>query len=116
MDIYAEVLEKLKASGDVYPAYSTADEVEERHKAAGRDPKLGYDNYDRDLTDEQIAAFRDEGRQPVWRLRMPQKTWTWHDLVRGDMSRGRHHRARLRRRPVQRPAALHPGQSRSTTP
>ena len=86
MDIYAEVLEKLKASGDVYPAYSTAEEVEERHKAAGRDPKLGYDNYDRELTEEQIAAFEAEGRQPVWRLRMPQKTWEWHDLVRGDMS------------------------------
>lgn len=86
MEIYAEVLEKLKASGDVYPAYSTAEEVEERHRAAGRDPKLGYDNYDRDLTDEQVAAFESEGRSPVWRLRMPDTTWTWNDLVRGEMS------------------------------
>lgn len=85
MEIYTEVLEKLKASGDVYPAYSTADEVEERHRAAGRDPKLGYDNFDRDLTPEQIAAFEAEGRSPVWRLRMAQKSWTWTDLVRGDM-------------------------------
>ncbi|WP_420098902.1 glutamate--tRNA ligase [Corynebacterium sp.] len=86
MEIYAEVLEKLKASGDVYPAYSTAEEVEERHRAAGRDPKLGYDNFDRDLTAEQIAAFHEDGRSPVWRLRMPEKTWTWTDLVRGDMA------------------------------
>ncbi|MEJ6548158.1 glutamate--tRNA ligase [Corynebacterium sp. USCH3] len=86
MEIYAEVLEKLKASGDVYPAYSTAEEVEERHRAAGRDPKLGYDNFDRDLTAEQIAAFDEDGRSPVWRLRMPEKTWTWADLVRGDMA------------------------------
>ena len=86
MDIYVDVLQKLKDAGEVYPAYSTAEEVEERHKAAGRDPKLGYDNYDRELTEEQIAAFEAEGRQPVWRLRMPQKTWEWHDLVRGDMS------------------------------
>lgn len=56
MDIYADVLEKLKQGGFVYPAYSTAEEVEARHKAAGRDPKLGYDNYDRDLTEAQIAA------------------------------------------------------------
>lgn len=86
MDIYAEVLQKLKDAGEVYPAYSTAEEVEERHRAAGRDPKLGYDNYDRDLTDAQIAAFEAEGRRPVWRLRMPRKTWTWNDLVRGEVS------------------------------
>ena len=85
MDIYADVLEKLKAAGFVYPAYSTAEEVEERHKAKGEDPKLGYDNYDRDLTPEQIAAFEAEGRQPVWRLRMPDKDWKWNDLVRGEI-------------------------------
>lgn len=86
MDIYAEVLQKLKDAGEVYPAYSTADEVEERHRAAGRDPKLGYDNFDRDLTSEQIAAFEAEGRLPVWRLRMPDQAWTWNDLVRGEVT------------------------------
>lgn len=85
MDIYAEVLQKLKDAGYVYPAYSTAAEVEERHKAAGRDPKLGYDNYDRNLTAAEVAAFEAEGRQPVWRFRMPDKDWAWHDLVRGDI-------------------------------
>lgn len=85
MDIYKDVLEKLKEAGYVYPAYSTAQEVEERHKAAGRDPKLGYDNYDRTLTDGQIAAFEAEGRQPVWRLRMPERDWKWNDLVRGEI-------------------------------
>ncbi|MBG6121445.1 glutamyl-tRNA synthetase [Corynebacterium aquatimens] len=85
MDIYADVLQKLIDAGEVYPAYSTADEVRERHIAAGRDPQLGYDNFDRDLTDEQIAEFKAAGREPVWRLRMPAKEWAWHDLVRGDM-------------------------------
>ena len=63
---------------------STAEEVEARHLAAGRNPKLGYDNYDRDLTDEQRAAFRAEGRNPVLRLRMPDADLTWNDLVRGE--------------------------------
>ena len=85
MDIYKEILDKLIEAGEVYPAYSTADEVKERHIAAGRDPQLGYDNFDRDLTDEQAAAFKAEGREPVWRLRMPEKDWKWHDLVRGDV-------------------------------
>ena len=86
MDIYLDVLEKLKDAGEVYPSYSTPEEVEERHKAAGRDPKLGYDNYDRELTADQIAAFEAEGRKPVWRLRMPDHDWEWADLVRGDIS------------------------------
>ncbi len=85
MDLYADILRKLIDAGEVYPAYSTPGEVEERHRAAGRDPKLGYDNHDRTLSEEQIAAFEAEGRKPVWRLRMPDKTWTWTDLVRGDV-------------------------------
>jgi glutamyl-tRNA synthetase len=72
------------AAGEVYEAYSTAEEVEARHIAAGRNPKLGYDNYDRDLTDEQRDAHRQEGRKPVLRLRMPDEAITWHDLVRGE--------------------------------
>ncbi|WP_040358764.1 glutamate--tRNA ligase [Corynebacterium durum] len=86
MDIYLDILEKLKDAGEVYPSYSTPEEVEERHKAAGRDPKLGYDNYDRELTADQLAAFEAEGRKPVWRLRMPDHDWEWTDLVRGDIS------------------------------
>ncbi|PMC71425.1 glutamate--tRNA ligase [Corynebacterium aurimucosum] len=86
MAIYADVLQKLKDGGYVYPAYSTNEEVQERHKAAGRDPQLGYDNFDRDLTQEQIDAFEAEGRKPVWRLRMPDKDWSWTDLVRGEMT------------------------------
>ena len=86
MDIYKEVLDKLIEAGEVYPAYSTNEEVQARHKAAGRDPQLGYDNFDRDLTEEQVAAYEAEGRKPVWRLRMPDKDWTWNDLVRGEVT------------------------------
>lgn len=84
-DIYQDVLKKLIDAGEVYPAYSTPEEVEERHKAAGRDPKLGYDNFDRTLSEEDIAAFEAEGRKPVWRLRMPEQDWKWNDLVRGEV-------------------------------
>ena len=86
MDIYQEVLDKLIAAGEVYPAYSTNEEVQQRHRAAGRDPQLGYDNFDRDLTQAQIAEYEAEGRKPVWRLRMPEQDWTWNDLVRGEVT------------------------------
>ena len=82
-DIYRDVVARLLESGEAYPAYSTPEEVEARHLAAGRNPKLGYDNYDRDLTDEQRAAFAAEGRNAVLRLRMPDEDISWHDLVRG---------------------------------
>lgn len=84
--LHDDVIEKLKAGGEVYPAFSTPEEVEARHKAAGRDPKLGYDNYDRELTAEQIAAYEAEGRAAVWRLRMPDHDITWTDLVRGEIT------------------------------
>lgn len=83
-DLYRDVIAKLLAAGEVYEAYSTPEEVEARHLAAGRNPKLGYDNHDRDLTDEQRAAFTAEGRKPVLRLRMPDEDLTWNDLVRGE--------------------------------
>ncbi|OBK74120.1 glutamate--tRNA ligase [Mycobacterium sp. 1274761.0] len=83
-DIYRDVVERLVAAGEVYEAYSTPEEVEARHVAAGRNPKLGYDNFDRDLTEEQRGAYRQEGRRPVLRLRMPDEPITWNDLVRGE--------------------------------
>lgn len=86
MDKYAEVIEKLKAGGYIYEDFSTPEEVEERHKAKGEDPKLGYDNFDRDLTEEQKAAYRTEGREPVLRLRMPDEDITFNDLVRGEIT------------------------------
>lgn len=81
--LYRDVIAKLLDAGEVYQAYSTPEEVEARHIAAGRNPKLGYDNHDRDLTDAQRAAFAAEGRKPVLRLRMPDADLTWNDLVRG---------------------------------
>ncbi|MGF9661592.1 glutamate--tRNA ligase [Arthrobacter crystallopoietes] len=86
LDLYKDVVAKLLEAGYAYESYSSPDEVEARHKAAGRDPKLGYDNFDRDLTDEQVAAFRAEGREPVLRVRMPDEDVTFTDLVRGDIT------------------------------
>jgi len=84
--LYADALAKLIAGGEVYESFSQAAEIEARHKAAGRDPKLGYDNADRDLTDAQKDAYRAEGRVPVYRLRMPDHDITFTDLIRGDVT------------------------------
>lgn len=84
--IYQEVIQKLLDAGYIYEDFSTPQEVEQRHRDRGRDPKLGYDNFDRDLTDQQKQAFRDQGREPVLRLRMPDEDITFTDLVRGEIT------------------------------
>ncbi|WP_347057626.1 glutamate--tRNA ligase [Blastococcus sp. HT6-30] len=84
-DVYREVAAKLLEAGHAYESFSTNEEVDARRRAAGQDPKLGYDNHDRFLTDAQKSAFRDEGRQPVLRLRMPDEDLVWDDLVRGEV-------------------------------
>ncbi|GAA2021854.1 glutamate--tRNA ligase [Pseudokineococcus marinus] len=82
-DLYADVARRLLEEGYAYESWSTPEEVEERHRAAGRDPKLGYDGFDRDLSAGQVQAFRDEGREPVLRVRMPDEDVVVDDLVRG---------------------------------
>lgn len=85
-DIYLAVIEKLKASGHIYESYLNAEEIDARNKAAGRAVQLGYDNSERDLTEEQRAAYRAEGRQPALRLRVPDQDITFTDLVRGEIT------------------------------
>ncbi|MFE4834089.1 glutamate--tRNA ligase [Arthrobacter sp. NPDC056691] len=85
-DIYQDVIKRLHDGGFIYESFSTPDEIEARHRAAGRDPKLGYDGFDRHLTEEQLAQYRAEGRQAVLRLRMPDEDITFTDLVRGEIT------------------------------
>ena len=85
-DIYRGVIDKLIATGALYESYSTAEEIDARNEAAGRAKQLGYDNFDRELTDEQKAAFRAEGRQPALRLRVPDEDLTYIDLIRGEVT------------------------------
>jgi glutamyl-tRNA synthetase len=85
-DIYADVIEKLKATGHIYESFATGEEIEARNVSVGRDPKLGYDNFERELTDEQKDAYRAEGRLPALRLRVPDTDLSFDDLVRGEIT------------------------------
>ncbi|WP_138275079.1 glutamate--tRNA ligase [Rhodoluna limnophila] len=84
--IYQEVIEKLKASGHIYESYLTGEELDERNRANGRAVQLGYDNSERELTEEAKAAYRAEGRSPALRLRVPDVDITFTDLVRGEIT------------------------------
>lgn len=82
-DIYRDVAQKLLDAGFAYESYSTADEIAARNVAAGRPKAFGYDGYDRNLTEEQKAAFKAEGRKPALRIKMPDEDIAFDDLIRG---------------------------------
>ncbi|GGL85013.1 glutamate--tRNA ligase [Nakamurella endophytica] len=82
-DIYADVARRLLEAGHLYESWSSPDDVTARHLAAGRDPKLGYDNHDRTPDPELVRSAREQGRAPVLRLRMPDGDIGFDDLVRG---------------------------------
>ena len=87
LEIYAAVAADLQESGAAYPCFCSPAELEARReeaRRAGRAP--GYDGRCRDLTPEQEAAYRAEGRRPVLRFRMPDGVITFDDLVRGEVS------------------------------
>ncbi|MCF4126535.1 glutamate--tRNA ligase [Methylobacterium sp. SyP6R] len=82
--IYDAAAERLKASGRLYPAYETAEELERRRRRQlGRGLPPVYDRAALKLSPEERAAFEAEGRRPHWRFRLDPGTVTWDDLVRG---------------------------------
>ncbi|MFF4652326.1 glutamate--tRNA ligase [Streptomyces sp. NPDC001380] len=87
MDVYADVARRLLEAGRAYHCFCTTEELDARRdaaRAAGR--PSGYDGHCRDLTAEQQAAHRAEGREPIVRFRMPDTTITFPDLVRGELT------------------------------
>jgi glutamyl-tRNA synthetase len=84
--IYLDMIQRMTDAGLLYESFVTPDEMETRNVVAGRDPKQGYDNFERELTNEQRAAYRAEGRRPALRLRVPDEDLSFDDLVRGPIT------------------------------
>ena len=84
--LYESRFEQLKASGHVYPAYETQQELELRRKVLlGRGLPPVYDRAALSLTADQIAAYDAEGRKPHWRFRLDHdRPIVWTDLIRGE--------------------------------
>jgi glutamyl-tRNA synthetase len=85
LDRYHAAVNAMIAQGDAYPCYCTAEELEQRRRAAeaqGRPP--GYDGRCRHLTSQQVRAFEAEGRRAAVRLRLPDEGETVvEDLIKG---------------------------------
>ena len=86
MDIYKDVVEKLKAAGHLYESFLTGEEIDARNEAAGRAKQLGYDNSERELDQATKDKYLAEGRTPALRLRVPDSDISFTDLVRGEIT------------------------------
>jgi glutamyl-tRNA synthetase len=87
LDIYAKWAQTFLDNKDAYHCYCSPDELEavrEAQRKANVAP--GYNGHCRDLTLEQITAYKAEGRGAVVRMRMPEGTTTFTDEIRGDVT------------------------------
>ena len=87
LDIYAEWAAKFLAQGDAYHCYCSSEELEavrEEQRKANVAP--GYNGHCRNLTDGQIAEYVAQDRKPVVRMRMPDGSTTFTDLIRGEVT------------------------------
>jgi glutamyl-tRNA synthetase len=87
LDIYAKWAQTFLDQGDAYHCYCSPDELEavrEEQRKANVAP--GYNGHCRDLSADQIAAFKAQGREAVVRMRMPDGTTTFTDEIRGDVT------------------------------
>ena len=88
LEMYKQKVQSLLDKGLAYRCYTTSEELEalrESQKARNQAPR--YDNRHRNLTPEQEAEFKAEGRSFVIRFKIDDsREIVWNDLVRGEMN------------------------------
>lgn len=86
LEIYNEIVERLKELGHAYECYCTAEELQaerERQEALGLAPMYNRNLISKEIQDERKKA----GIQPSIRLRVPEnKIYSFDDLIRGHVS------------------------------
>ena len=86
LDIYATWAQKFLDQKDAYHCYCSADELEERRQVQMKSNQApGYDGKCRDLSADQVEKFKQAGRKPVVRMRMPDGETVFNDAIRGEV-------------------------------
>jgi glutamyl-tRNA synthetase len=82
------VVRELLEKGAAYECFCNSEELEEiRISQRALNKVEGYDNRHRTLTEQQKQIFREQGRKPVVRFKLPDNYQIeWFDLIRGKMS------------------------------
>lgn len=88
LDIYRIYWQDLIDRGLAYRCYCTEEELEaEREEQLARGETPRYSGKHRNLTEEQRAAYEQEGRVASIRFRVPEdRTYTFNDMVKGPIS------------------------------
>ena len=79
-DVYREYFDKLADMGLLYPCYCTRSQLHSVNAPHLSDGTYVYAGTCRDLTDAQRAK---QTRDPSWRVKVPDRIWTFDDLVQG---------------------------------
>lgn len=88
LDIYKNLYEDLLERGLAYKCYMTEEELEaEREGQIARGETPRYAGNHRELTEEQVKQFEEEGRIPSIRFRVPEnREYVFNDIVKGEVS------------------------------
>ncbi len=88
LDLYRQAVQTLLDKGLAYRCYTSEAELDEMRTAQkARKEAPRYDNRHRNLTPDQEAAFKAEGRRPVIRFKIDDnREIVWNDLVRGKVT------------------------------
>jgi glutamyl-tRNA synthetase len=85
--IYDKARDQLIAAGLLYPCYETSEELDRKRKIAlSRKLPPVYDRAALSLTDDEVSAYKAEGRTPHWRFKLSGNRVAWMDLIRGEQT------------------------------
>ena len=79
-EAYDEAFRILEEKGLIYPCYCTRSQLHSVNAPHLSDGTYVYPGTCRGLTAQQRSAF---GRKPAWRVRVPEKVWSFTDRVQG---------------------------------
>ena len=79
-NVYAKYFEQLQDLELLYPCYCTRSQLHSVNAPHLSDGTYVYPGTCRDLTAAQQAAF---GRDPAWRVKVPDRMWTVEDHIQG---------------------------------
>lgn len=85
LDRYAAAIEKLKASGHLYPCFESEQELAAKRETQIRQRRAPvYDRAMLKMTPQQRAQAEANGKVPYWRFKLSNTTMRWRDMVMGD--------------------------------
>ncbi|WP_339076969.1 glutamate--tRNA ligase [Acetobacter sp. AC2005] len=85
LDRYAAAIEKLKASGHLYPCFESEQELAAKRETQIRQRRAPvYDRAMLKMTPQQRAQAEANGKVPYWRFKLSNTIVRWRDMVMGD--------------------------------